>query len=153
MMSILCHQSRTAFLHSPSVSLQKYRYQDEETPPLEHSPAHLTPGKSGELLHLSDSGHAPIDGLHGYAPHTHLSPSKVTLNPHPEDHTPIYRNTHTHSHTCTQTNTNGLPQHTHTHGFPALFFIYERWKKTYMHILGMCWHDDLSLSMCMDDCC
>uniref|UniRef100_A0A3Q4HWV9 Discs, large homolog 4a (Drosophila) n=1 Tax=Neolamprologus brichardi TaxID=32507 RepID=A0A3Q4HWV9_NEOBR len=28
------------------VCLQKYRYQDEETPPLEHSPAHLAQGKS-----------------------------------------------------------------------------------------------------------
>uniref|UniRef100_A0A8C6SYM2 Discs, large homolog 4a (Drosophila) n=1 Tax=Neogobius melanostomus TaxID=47308 RepID=A0A8C6SYM2_9GOBI len=28
------------------LSVQKYRYQDEETPPLEHSPAHLAPGKS-----------------------------------------------------------------------------------------------------------
>ncbi|KAL2079287.1 hypothetical protein ACEWY4_025031 [Coilia grayii] len=67
---------------------KKYRYQDEETPPLEHSPAHLTPGKSGELLHLSDSGHAPIDGLHGYAPHTHLSPSKPVLLPGSQ--TPYY---------------------------------------------------------------
>ncbi|KAG5260712.1 hypothetical protein AALO_G00295550 [Alosa alosa] len=71
--------------HTPSL---KYRYQDEETPPLEHSPAHLTPGKSGELLHLSDSGHAPIDGLHGYASHTHLSPSKPVLLPGSQ--TPYY---------------------------------------------------------------
>ncbi|KAL4631417.1 hypothetical protein GN956_G15473 [Arapaima gigas] len=33
--------------------MQKYRYQDEETPPLEHSPAHLVPGKSGELMHVN----------------------------------------------------------------------------------------------------
>uniref|UniRef100_A0A3Q0QV73 Discs large MAGUK scaffold protein 4 n=1 Tax=Amphilophus citrinellus TaxID=61819 RepID=A0A3Q0QV73_AMPCI len=31
---------------SVCVCLQKYRYQDEETPPLEHSPAHLAQGKS-----------------------------------------------------------------------------------------------------------
>uniref|UniRef100_A0A3Q2W4D6 Discs, large homolog 4a (Drosophila) n=3 Tax=Haplochromini TaxID=319058 RepID=A0A3Q2W4D6_HAPBU len=36
------------------VCLQKYRYQDEETPPLEHSPAHLAQGKSAEMLHMSD---------------------------------------------------------------------------------------------------
>uniref|UniRef100_A0AAR2KRQ9 Discs, large homolog 4a (Drosophila) n=1 Tax=Pygocentrus nattereri TaxID=42514 RepID=A0AAR2KRQ9_PYGNA len=62
---------------SPSSSLQKYRYQDEETPPLEHSPAHLMAGKSGELLHLSDASHTPMDGVHGYAPHTHISPAKM----------------------------------------------------------------------------
>uniref|UniRef100_A0AAR2KSK6 Discs, large homolog 4a (Drosophila) n=1 Tax=Pygocentrus nattereri TaxID=42514 RepID=A0AAR2KSK6_PYGNA len=55
----------------------KYRYQDEETPPLEHSPAHLMAGKSGELLHLSDASHTPMDGVHGYAPHTHISPAKM----------------------------------------------------------------------------
>ncbi|KAJ8387428.1 hypothetical protein AAFF_G00156660 [Aldrovandia affinis] len=66
----------------------KYRYQDEETPPLEHSPAHLAPGKSGELLHLSDKSLAPMDSMHGYAPHTHLSPIKPVLLS--AGHTPIY---------------------------------------------------------------
>ncbi|KAL4631416.1 hypothetical protein GN956_G15472 [Arapaima gigas] len=54
----------------------KYRYQDEETPPLEHSPAHLVPGKSGELMHVSNKSLTPMDGTHGYVPHTHLSPVK-----------------------------------------------------------------------------
>uniref|UniRef100_A0A672QRW6 Discs large MAGUK scaffold protein 4 n=1 Tax=Sinocyclocheilus grahami TaxID=75366 RepID=A0A672QRW6_SINGR len=48
----------------------KYRYHDEETPPLQHSPAHLT---------VSDTGHAPIDGLHGYTPQMHVSPAKVRV--------------------------------------------------------------------------
>ncbi|XP_064185116.1 disks large homolog 4 isoform X6 [Anguilla rostrata] len=61
----------------PQTPVLKYRYQDEETPPMEHSPAHLAPGKSGELMHLSDKSLAPMDGMHGYAPHTHLSPIKV----------------------------------------------------------------------------
>uniref|UniRef100_A0AAR2KUI7 Discs, large homolog 4a (Drosophila) n=1 Tax=Pygocentrus nattereri TaxID=42514 RepID=A0AAR2KUI7_PYGNA len=73
---------------SPSSSLQKYRYQDEETPPLEHSPAHLMAGKSGELLHLSDASHTPMDGVHGYAPHTHISPAKPVLLP--SSHAPYY---------------------------------------------------------------
>lgn len=60
-------------------SLQKYRYHDEETPPLQHSPAHLTTGKSAEMLHLSDAGHAPIDGVHGYTPQMHMSPAKVRV--------------------------------------------------------------------------
>uniref|UniRef100_A0A3B4YBL1 Discs large MAGUK scaffold protein 4 n=1 Tax=Seriola lalandi dorsalis TaxID=1841481 RepID=A0A3B4YBL1_SERLL len=39
----------------------KYRYQDEETPPLEHSPAHLAPGKSAEMLHMSDKNLAAME--------------------------------------------------------------------------------------------
>lgn len=57
--------------------LQKYRYQDEETPPLEHSPAHLAPGKSAEMLHMSDKNLAAMEAIHGYTPHTHISPVKV----------------------------------------------------------------------------
>lgn len=68
------------------VFLQKYRYQDEETPPLEHSPAHLAPGKSAEMLHMSDKNLAAMEAIHGYTPHTHISPVKVG-----------------HTHTCTNT--------------------------------------------------
>lgn len=57
--------------------LQKYRYQDEETPPLEHSPAHLAHSKSAEMLHMSDKNLAAMDSMHSYAPHTHISPIKV----------------------------------------------------------------------------
>ncbi|XP_076842172.1 disks large homolog 4-like isoform X3 [Brachyhypopomus gauderio] len=70
------------------VTTKKYRYQDEETPPLEHSPAHLTAGKSGELLHLSDASHTPMDSLHGYVPHPHISPAKPVLLP--SSHAPYY---------------------------------------------------------------
>ncbi|MFT7810055.1 disks large homolog 4-like isoform X1 [Arapaima gigas] len=69
-------------------SMQKYRYQDEETPPLEHSPAHLVPGKSGELMHVSNKSLTPMDGTHGYVPHTHLSPVKPVLMS--TGHTPLY---------------------------------------------------------------
>uniref|UniRef100_A0A9J7XAZ4 Discs, large homolog 4a (Drosophila) n=1 Tax=Cyprinus carpio carpio TaxID=630221 RepID=A0A9J7XAZ4_CYPCA len=44
----------------------KYRYQDEETPPLEHSPAHLAHSKSAEMLHMSDKNLATMDTLHSY---------------------------------------------------------------------------------------
>ncbi|KAL0192062.1 hypothetical protein M9458_010358, partial [Cirrhinus mrigala] len=54
----------------------KYRYQDEETPPLEHSPAHLAHSKSAEMLHMSDKNLAAMDTMHSYAPHTHISPIK-----------------------------------------------------------------------------
>ncbi|XP_016325541.1 disks large homolog 4-like [Sinocyclocheilus anshuiensis] len=61
------------------VTTKKYRYHDEETPPLQHSPAHLT---------VSDTGHAPIDGLHGHTPQMHVSPAKPVLLP--SGHTPFY---------------------------------------------------------------
>uniref|UniRef100_A0A7N6BQP5 Discs, large homolog 4a (Drosophila) n=1 Tax=Anabas testudineus TaxID=64144 RepID=A0A7N6BQP5_ANATE len=63
--------------HTQAIGLQKYRYQDEETPPLEHSPAHLAPGKSAEMLHMSDKNLAAMEAIHGYTPHTHISPVKV----------------------------------------------------------------------------
>ncbi|XP_051750912.1 disks large homolog 4 isoform X1 [Ctenopharyngodon idella] len=58
---------------------KKYRYQDEETPPLEHSPAHLAHSKSAEMLHMSDKNLAAMDSMHSYAPHTHISPIKPVL--------------------------------------------------------------------------
>ncbi|XP_016360818.1 disks large homolog 4-like [Sinocyclocheilus anshuiensis] len=60
-------------------SCVKYRYQDEETPPLEHSPAHLAHSKSAEMLHMSDKNLAAMDTMHSYAPHTHISPIKPVL--------------------------------------------------------------------------
>uniref|UniRef100_A0AAQ4S6X3 Discs, large homolog 4a (Drosophila) n=1 Tax=Gasterosteus aculeatus aculeatus TaxID=481459 RepID=A0AAQ4S6X3_GASAC len=66
---------------SVSVCLQKYRYQDEETPPLEHSPAHLASGKSAEMLHMSDKNLAAMEAIHGYTPHTHISPVKGNTPP------------------------------------------------------------------------
>ncbi|XP_009300294.1 disks large homolog 4 isoform X2 [Danio rerio] len=60
---------------------KKYRYQDEETPPLEHSPAHLAHSKSAEMLHTSDKNLAAMDSMHSYAPHTHISPIKANSPP------------------------------------------------------------------------
>eukprot|EP00063_Salmo_salar_P009624 XP_013984459.1 PREDICTED: disks large homolog 4-like isoform X1 [Salmo salar] len=67
---------------------KKYRYQDEETPPLEHSPAHLGQGKSAEMLHMSDKNLAAMEAMHGYTPHTHISPIKPVLMS--SGHTPMY---------------------------------------------------------------
>uniref|UniRef100_A0A6Q2Z9C2 Discs, large homolog 4a (Drosophila) n=1 Tax=Esox lucius TaxID=8010 RepID=A0A6Q2Z9C2_ESOLU len=55
--------------HTPGL---KYRYQDEESPPLDHSPAHLTSGRSGEF------NQSQLDGYTNLAPimvhkHTHTS--------------------------------------------------------------------------------
>ncbi|XP_066578343.1 disks large homolog 4 isoform X2 [Amia ocellicauda] len=62
------------------VTTKKYRYQDEDTPPMEHSPAHL-PGqvKSPELVHVSEKNLSQLEGVHGYPSHTHLSPMKPVL--------------------------------------------------------------------------
>ncbi|KAM6970277.1 disks large homolog 4 isoform 3-T3 [Aplochiton taeniatus] len=62
-------------------SCVKYRYQDEETPPLEHSPSHLAPGKSAEMLHMSDKSLVAMEAMHGYTPHTHISPIKGNSPP------------------------------------------------------------------------
>ncbi|XP_051517547.1 disks large homolog 4 isoform X3 [Myxocyprinus asiaticus] len=64
----------TGRTHTPGL---KYRYHDEETPPVQHSPTHLTAGKPTDMLHLSDAGHAPIDSTHGYTPQMHISPAKM----------------------------------------------------------------------------
>ncbi|XP_069042888.1 disks large homolog 4-like isoform X8 [Lepisosteus oculatus] len=61
-------------------SCVKYRYQDEDTPPMEHSPAHLAGQvKNPELVQVSEKNLSPIDNVHGYTPHTHLSPMKPVL--------------------------------------------------------------------------
>uniref|UniRef100_A0A672PR86 Discs large MAGUK scaffold protein 4 n=1 Tax=Sinocyclocheilus grahami TaxID=75366 RepID=A0A672PR86_SINGR len=61
----------------------KYRYQDEETPPLEHSPAHLAHSKSAEMLHMSDKNLAGNSGL-GF------SIAGGTDNPHVGDDPSIF---------------------------------------------------------------
>uniref|UniRef100_A0A671YY76 Discs large MAGUK scaffold protein 4 n=1 Tax=Sparus aurata TaxID=8175 RepID=A0A671YY76_SPAAU len=76
-----CCPVGTNNLNFVCVYLQKYRYQDEETPPLEHSPAHLAPGKSAEMLHMSDKNLAAMEAIHGYTPHTHISPVKGNTPP------------------------------------------------------------------------
>ncbi|PIO15344.1 hypothetical protein AB205_0039170, partial [Aquarana catesbeiana] len=56
----------------------KYRYQDDDSPPLEHSPAHLAnPMKAPELVHVSEKNLSQIENVHGYVSHSHISPMKV----------------------------------------------------------------------------
>uniref|UniRef100_A0A6Q2XDV8 Discs, large homolog 4a (Drosophila) n=1 Tax=Esox lucius TaxID=8010 RepID=A0A6Q2XDV8_ESOLU len=60
------------------IHINKYRYQDEESPPLDHSPAHLTSGRSGEF------NQSQLDGYTNLAPimvhkHTHTSVVVTTL--------------------------------------------------------------------------
>ncbi|XP_039603001.1 disks large homolog 4 isoform X2 [Polypterus senegalus] len=59
---------------------KKYRYQDEDTPPMEHSPAHLTNQvKAPELVNVSEKNLSQIENVHGYVSHSHISPMKPVL--------------------------------------------------------------------------
>ncbi|XP_058846159.1 disks large homolog 1 isoform X23 [Acipenser ruthenus] len=67
---------------SISPSVEKYRYQDEDTPPQEHSPPHLTNEVKGpELVHVSEKNLSQIENVHGFVSHSHISPMKA--NPPP----------------------------------------------------------------------
>ncbi|RXM28241.1 Retinal rod rhodopsin-sensitive cGMP 3',5'-cyclic phosphodiesterase subunit delta [Acipenser ruthenus] len=56
----------------------KYRYQDEDTPPQEHSSPHLTNEVKGpELVHVSEKNLSQIENVHGFVSHSHISPMKV----------------------------------------------------------------------------
>uniref|UniRef100_H3AZN0 Discs large MAGUK scaffold protein 4 n=1 Tax=Latimeria chalumnae TaxID=7897 RepID=H3AZN0_LATCH len=56
----------------------KYRYQDEDTPPMEHSPAHLpNQVKAPELVHVSEKNLSQIENVHGFVSHSHISPMKA----------------------------------------------------------------------------
>ncbi|CAD7689786.1 unnamed protein product [Nyctereutes procyonoides] len=63
-------------------SMSKYRYQDEDTPPLEHSPAHLpNQVNAPELVHVAERNLSHLEAVHGVVGHTHLSPLKPALPP------------------------------------------------------------------------
>ncbi|XP_073479617.1 disks large homolog 4 isoform X5 [Aquarana catesbeiana] len=67
------------------VTTKKYRYQDDDSPPLEHSPAHLAnPMKAPELVHVSEKNLSQIENVHGYVSHSHISPMKdhIYVLPH-----------------------------------------------------------------------
>ncbi|CAH2272350.1 disks large homolog 4 isoform X1 [Pelobates cultripes] len=61
---------------------KKYRYQDDDSPPLEHSPAHLANQmKAPELVHVSEKNLSQIENVHGYVSHSHISPMKASSPP------------------------------------------------------------------------
>ncbi|XP_043359548.1 disks large homolog 4 [Dermochelys coriacea] len=61
---------------------KKYRYQDEDSPPLEQSPAHLpNQVKAPELVHVSEKNLSQIENVHGYVSHSHVSPMKANSPP------------------------------------------------------------------------
>ena len=58
--------------------LQKYRYQDEDTPPQEHISPQITNEVIGpELVHVSEKNLSEIENVHGFVSHSHISPVKV----------------------------------------------------------------------------
>lgn len=63
---------------TPPSPPQKYRYQDEDTPPLEHSPAHLpNQVNAPELVHVAERNLSHLEAVQGVVGHAHFSPLKV----------------------------------------------------------------------------
>uniref|UniRef100_A0A4X2M704 Disks large homolog 1 n=1 Tax=Vombatus ursinus TaxID=29139 RepID=A0A4X2M704_VOMUR len=63
---------------SLSPSIEKYRYQDGDTPPQEHSSPNITSEVTGpELVHVSEKNLSEIENVHGFVAHSHISPIKV----------------------------------------------------------------------------
>ncbi|KAM4888464.1 disks large homolog 1 isoform 12-T12 [Thomomys bottae] len=67
---------------SLSPTIEKYRYQDEDTPPQEHISPQITNEVIGpELVHVSEKNLSEIENVHGFVSHSHISPIKA--NPPP----------------------------------------------------------------------
>ncbi|XP_007517490.1 disks large homolog 1 isoform X6 [Erinaceus europaeus] len=67
---------------SLSPSVEKYRYQDEDTPPQEHISPQITNEEIGpELVQVSEKNLSEIENVHGFVSHSHISPIKA--NPPP----------------------------------------------------------------------
>ncbi|XP_029104941.1 disks large homolog 1 isoform X25 [Scleropages formosus] len=57
---------------------QKYRHQDEDTPPQEHGSPQLASEAPGpELVQVSEKNLSQIENVHGFVSHSHISPMKV----------------------------------------------------------------------------
>ncbi|XP_037693715.1 disks large homolog 1 isoform X5 [Choloepus didactylus] len=64
---------------SLSPSVEKYRYQDEDTGPQEHISPQITNEVIGpELVHVSEKNLSEIENVHGFVSHSHISPIKPT---------------------------------------------------------------------------
>ncbi|XP_030430673.1 disks large homolog 1 isoform X11 [Gopherus evgoodei] len=62
---------------SLSPSIEKYRCQDEDTPPQEHTSEVTVP----ELVHVSEKNLSQIENIHGFVSHSHISPVKANASP------------------------------------------------------------------------
>nr|XP_021155792.1 disks large homolog 1 isoform X12 [Columba livia] len=78
---MLCHCKVACTNNTISLMFgcKKYRYQDEDTPPQEHSSPHITNEVMGpELVHVSEKNLSQIENVHGFVSHSHISPVKPT---------------------------------------------------------------------------
>ncbi|XP_075448685.1 disks large homolog 2 isoform X3 [Ascaphus truei] len=65
-----------------STKRKKYRYQDEDTPPHDHTLPRLTHDVKGpELVHVSEKNLSQIENVHGYVMQSHISPLKASPAP------------------------------------------------------------------------
>ncbi|XP_072428359.1 disks large homolog 1 isoform X19 [Chiloscyllium punctatum] len=66
--------------HSPNT--EKYRYQDDDASPQEHSSPQISNDVKGpELVHVSEKNLSQIENIHGFVSQSHISPMKA--NPPP----------------------------------------------------------------------
>eukprot|EP00062_Callorhinchus_milii_P000192 gi/632934008/ref/XP_007896171.1/ PREDICTED: disks large homolog 1 isoform X7 [Callorhinchus milii] len=71
-----------ALTSSVSPSIEKYRYQDEDTPPQEPGSPQLSDEVTApELVHVSEKNLSQIENVHGFVSQAHISPMKA--NPPP----------------------------------------------------------------------
>ncbi|XP_077154745.1 disks large homolog 2 isoform X4 [Ranitomeya variabilis] len=76
------NNSLSAGAESLQKASKKYRYQDEDTPPHDHSLPRLTHDMKGpELVHVSEKNLSQIENVHGYVMQSHISPLKASPAP------------------------------------------------------------------------
>ncbi|XP_051973900.1 disks large homolog 2-like isoform X9 [Xyrauchen texanus] len=76
-------QSQSPACMNPALmSSPWYPYQDEDSPPHEHSFPRLTNEvRAPELVHVSEKNLSEIENVHGYVSHSHISPLKASPAP------------------------------------------------------------------------
>ncbi|XP_042195024.1 disks large homolog 1 isoform X3 [Callorhinchus milii] len=71
-----------ALTSSVSPSIEKYRYQDEDTPPQEPGSPQLSDEVTApELVHVSEKNLSQIENVHGFVSQAHISPMKIEAPP------------------------------------------------------------------------
>ncbi|XP_050819858.1 disks large homolog 1 isoform X23 [Gopherus flavomarginatus] len=76
---MLCHCKVACTNNTISLMFgcKKYRCQDEDTPPQEHTNEVTVP----ELVHVSEKNLSQIENIHGFVSHSHISPVKANASP------------------------------------------------------------------------
>ncbi|XP_064414028.1 disks large homolog 2 [Latimeria chalumnae] len=81
-MDCLCIVTTKAQTRHGMGQWKKYRYQDDDTTPHDHSLPRLTHEIKGpELVHVSEKNLSQIENIHGYVSHSHISPLKASPAP------------------------------------------------------------------------